>query len=122
MASQPLTQAAFIDEVVARVDGISKSDVKRVIGAVVEELGDCISNGYKVNLGGIAIFEPRAKKGRKKGTKVRNPFDGTTKTLRADEPDKVTVKVRVGAALKNALPGPKTKDGQALVKQLLKPR
>lgn len=121
MAAEALTHAAFIEEVVSRLDGdVSKADIKRVVAAVGEELGDCLANGYKVSIAGIGIFEPRAKKGRKKGTMVRNPFDGTEKKVKADEPDKVTIKARPAGALKNALPDPAKADGVALAKKLLK--
>lgn len=121
MAAKPLTHAEFIDEVVKRLDGeASKAEVKRLVTAVAEELGDCLANGYKVSIAGIGIFEPRAKKGRKKGTKVRNPFDQTVKTIKKDEPDKVTIKARPAGALKKALPDPAKADGIALAKQLLK--
>lgn len=119
MAAKLLSFAEFKHEVYNRIGGeVSKADIAKILAATAEELGDCLANGYKVNMSGIANFTPRVKAGRKKGTVVRNPFDGTTKTLRADEPDKVSIGVRCPAPLKNAMPSPKTAAGQALVKQL----
>lgn len=123
MAAEPLSHADFIEEVTSRLDGeLSKAQVRSCVKAVSEELADCLANGYKVNVSGIGIFEPRAKKGRKKGTLIRNPFDPDAKPKKVakDEPDKVTIKVRAGAGLKNALPDPKKADGVALAKKLLK--
>ena len=88
MAAQPLTATEFIEGIAEQLDGeYSKSDVKKVLGAVAAELQDCLSNGYKVNISGIGRFEPRAKAGRKKGDLIRNPFDpdAPPKTVTADE-------------------------------------
>jgi hypothetical protein len=53
---------------------------------------------------------------------IRNPFDpdAPPKKVTADEPTKVVVKAFAAAALKNGLPGPKTKKGQDLAAALLK--
>jgi nucleoid DNA-binding protein len=107
MAAQPLTATEFIDGIAEQLDGeYSKSDVKKVLVAVAAELQDSLANGYKVNITGIGRFEPRAKAGPKKVT--------------ADEPTKVVVKAFPAAALKNGMPGAKTKKGQDLAAALLK--
>jgi nucleoid DNA-binding protein len=123
MAAQPLTATEFIDGIAEQLDGeYSKSDVKKVLVAVATELQDCLANGYKVNISGIGRFEPRAKAGRKKGDLIRNPFDpdAPPKKVAADEPTKVVVKAFPAAALKNGMPGAKTKKGQDLAAALLK--
>ena len=123
MAAQPLTATEFIDGIAEQLDGeYSKSDVKKVLVAVAAELQDCLSNGYKVNISGIGRFEPRAKAGRKKGDLIRNPFDpdAPPKKVTADEPTKVVVKAFPAAALKNGMPGAKTKKVQDLAATLLK--
>jgi nucleoid DNA-binding protein len=123
MAAQPLTATEFIDGIAEQLDGeYSKSDVKKVLVAVAAELQDSLANGYKVNITGIGRFEPRAKAGRKKGDLIRNPFDpdAPPKKVTADEPTKVVVKAFPAAALKNGMPGAKTKKGQDLAAALLK--
>lgn len=122
MAAQPLTATEFIEGIANQLEGeFSKAEVKKVLGAVANELQDCLANGYKVNISGIGRFEPRAKAGRKKGDLIRNPFDpeAPPKKVAADEPTKVVVKAFPAAALKNGMPGAKTKKGQDLAKALL---
>ena len=116
----PLTASEFASEVLNRLDGAgySRSDVKRIMDAIAEEAQDCIANGYSVPLLSLVKIEPVVKKGRKKGTVVRNPFDGTTKTLRSDESDSVKVKAKPLGKLKNALPSPKSKAGKELIDAL----
>lgn len=116
----PLTEAELINEIHTRVgDSFTHSQVSTVVKAAKAEIIDCLANGYKVNLSGLLILTPTAKAGRKKGTKVRNPFDGTTKTLRADEPDKFKIKARVSPSVvtKN-FPTTRTQKGQDLIKAL----
>lgn len=114
-----LTEANLIGEVTTRVgNGFSKAEVASIVKALKVEITECIQLGHKVTLNGLVVFTPVAKEGRKKGTVVRNPFDGTTKTLRADEPDKFAVKARVSAGVKDGFPSSKTQQGQALIKQL----
>lgn len=116
----PLTEAELINEIHTRVgDAFTHSQVSTVVKAAKAEIIDCLANGYKVNLSGLLILTPTAKAGRKKGTKVRNPFDGTIKTLRADEPDKFKIKARVSPSVvtKN-FPTTRTQKGQDLIKAL----
>lgn len=115
----PLTEAQFIEEVTTRLDGeVTKAQVRAVVKAIKDEAIDCLANGYKVTLSGLLTLTPTAKPGRKKGTVVRNPFDGSTKTLRADEQDKFKVKAKVSGSVVTAFPGVRSANGQALVKQL----
>lgn len=116
----PLTEGELIEEVVGRLDGagLSKSQVRDVVKALKAEIADCLQNGYKVSLTGLLTITPRSKPGRKKGTKVRNPFDGTEKTLRADEPDKFVIKAKVSSSVAAGFPSVKSQAGAALVKQL----
>jgi nucleoid DNA-binding protein len=122
MAAQPLTASQFVEDIANRLDGeYSKTDVRKVLGAVAEELQGALAEGYKVSIAGVGRFEPRAKAGRKKGDLIRNPFDpdAPPKKVTADEPTKVVVKAFPAAALKNGMPGPKTKKGQELANTLL---
>jgi len=114
-----LSESEFVDEIVSRLgDGYSRAQVRNVVKALKEEAIDCMSNGYKVTLSGLLTLTPSAKPGRKKGTKVHNPFDGTSKTLRSDEPDKFKVKAKVSSSVLKAFPSVKSSSGQALIKQL----
>jgi nucleoid DNA-binding protein len=92
-----------------------------VLVALAEELQGALADGFKVSITGVGRFEPRAKAGRKKGDLIRNPFDpdAPPKKVTSDEPTKVVVKAFPAAALKNGLPGPKTKKGQELAGALL---
>lgn len=121
----PLTEAQFVEEVVTRIENgdvaLSKAQVKAVVKAFKEEIVDCLANGYKVSLSGLLTLTPVAKPGRKKGTVVRNPFDGSTKTLRADESDKFKVRPKVSTAVLGAFPSAKSTAGQGLLKQLKPP-
>jgi nucleoid DNA-binding protein len=122
MAAQALTATEFIDGIANQLDGAySKADIKKVLGAVADELQECLANGYKVNIAGVGRFEPRAKAGRKKGDLIRNPFDpdAPPKQVTADEPTKVVVKAFPAAALKNGMPNPATKKGEDLATTLL---
>ena len=119
----PLTEAELIEETAKRLPGLTSNQVRSVFKALKDEIVDCVTSGYKINLVGIASFEPTVKAGRKKGTVVNNPFDGTSKTLRADEPDKFVLKVKKSGALTAKFPTMRTKDGQALHAQLyVKPK
>lgn len=118
----PLSEAGFIEEITTR-SGLQRSVVKQVVKALKEEATDCLANGYKVTLSGFLTLTPEAKAGRKKGTVVRNPFDGSEKKLKADEPDKFKVKAKASPAIvANSFPSVKSKDGQELLKQLAKPK
>lgn len=116
----PLTEAELINEIHTRVgDGFTHSQVSTIVKGLKAEVIDCLANGYKVNLSGLLILTPTAKPGRKKGTVVRNPFDGTTRKLRADEPDKFKIKARVSPSVVNKnFPTTRTQTGQELIKQL----
>ena len=118
---KPLSEAELIDETTARA-GMARSEVRKVVKALKEEIADCLTNGYKVSLTGLVTFEPQAKPGRKKGTVVRNPFDGSEKKLKSDEPDKFKVKARASGTIANGFPSVKSKAGQELLKQLAKPK
>jgi nucleoid DNA-binding protein len=117
----PLSEAGFVEEVTNRA-GLSRAVVKQVVKALKEEAADCLSNGYKVQLSGLVTLEPQAKAGRKKGTVVRNPFDGTEKKLKSDESDKFKVKAKASPSIAKTFPSVKSKQGQELLKQLAKPK
>lgn len=114
-----LSESEFVSEIANRLgDEVPAAVVKKVVKALKEEAVDCLANGYKVTLTSFLTMTPTAVKGRKKGTKVRNPFDGTEKTLRSDEPDKFRVKAKASTVIAKQFPSIKSADGQALHKQL----
>ena len=116
----PVTESELVGLVAERVgNGFSQKDVREIVRALKEEITECVQMGCKVTLSGLLVITPVAKPGRKKGTVVRNPFDGSTKTLRADEPDKFNVKARVSAGVKQGFPSPRTQAGKELVSQLM---
>src|SRR5262245_36893605 len=115
-----LSEAEFIEETVKRLPGFTQSQVRKVVTALKEELVDCVTQGYKVSLSGIASFEPVVKPGRKKGTVVHNPFNGTSKTLRSDEPDKFMLRVKKSPAVSRKFPSIKTAAGKELHGRLYK--
>lgn len=116
----PLSEAELIEETLKRLDSeeVSKAQLRAVVKALKAEIVDCLTTGYKISLTGLVTLTPVAKPGRKKGTKVRNPFDNTEKTLRADEPDKFKIKAKVSSAVVNAFPSARSKGGQELLAQL----
>lgn len=115
----PLSESEFVSEIVTRLgDEVPAATVKKVVKALKEEAVDCLANGYKITLTSFLIMTPTAVKGRRKGTKVRNPFDNTEKTLRSDEPDKFKVKAKASSTIVKSFPSIKSADGQALHKQL----
>lgn len=83
---------------------LSKADVNAVLNALVAQAQSDLADGYEVPLLGLVKLVPTLKVGRKKGTVVRNPFDGSERKLTATESDTVKIKARPGAAAKNALP------------------
>jgi nucleoid DNA-binding protein len=118
-----LSEAELIEETVKRLPDMTASQMRKVLTALKEEIVDCVTQGYKVSLSGIVSLEPTVKAGRKKGTVVHNPFDGTSKTLRADEPDKFVLKVRRSSSISNKFPTLRTADGKALHDRLyVKPK
>lgn len=143
--AEPLTEKQFLYEVAGRVgsDFISPAILKRsaaegtvspgdretilraALTAIKDEIVDCVVQGYKVNLTGLASFEGVVKPGRPKGTVIRNPFDpdAKEKKLKADEPDKFAVKVSKSSAITGKFPTLKSKDGQELhAKLYVKPK
>lgn len=116
----PLTEAELVEETLKRLPGFTKNQVRQVVSALKEEIVDCVIQGYKVGLSGVVSFEPYVKAGRKKGSVVRNPFDGTTRTLRADEPDKFMLKVKRSSAVTKKFPTLRTAAGRTLHDQLYK--
>lgn len=113
-----LSEGDFVAEICKRVPELSERQVRKVVTALKEEVIDCLTNGYTVPLTGLVTFEPTAKPGRKKGTVVRNPFDGTEKTLRADEPPVFGAKIKRSPSIKSKFPAIKSADGKALYKAL----
>jgi len=131
-----LSESEFIEEALKRMDGRLPADfagmsdaaktkvMRAALTAFKEELVDCVTQGYKVNLTGVASFEPVVKLGRPKGTVVTNPFkpDAKPKTLNADEPDKFAVKIGKSSAFTAAFPSLKSADGKELYAKLPRPK
>jgi nucleoid DNA-binding protein len=99
-------------------NGLSKAATKKVVTTLKEVIAESLAEGYKVTLPGFITITPVGKKGRKKGTEVHNPFDGTTKRLKKDEPDKFRIRARVSKSVLDAFPDTTKPDGEKLVKQL----
>ena len=119
MPAQTLSAAEFKEEVGKRLGGtVSKADINKVFSALVEEAHDCLINGYIVSIPGLVKLTPVVKAGRKKGTVVRNPFEGTEKTLKADEPDKFAVRVSKSSAISKKFPTLRTSAGKELHSKL----
>lgn len=120
MAAETLTHGEFLNELSEHpaLQHLSKSDIRLVLAEAAAELGDCMANGYKVNIPGFGNYKLVAKKGRKKGTTVTNPFDQTSRKLTATEPDSIKVKIGANAKLKAHLPEPGTANAKALVKKI----
>lgn len=136
----PLSEAELIQEILDnRIDlgkylrtedsekGLSEAQIKAftkdVIAGLKTEVADCLQNGYKVTLNGLVIFTPKVKNGAKKGTKVRNPSDGSVKTLKADKPDEFKARARVSKSVSDGFPSLKSNAGQELHKRLyVKPK
>lgn len=103
MAAGTISQGEFINEVIEHVAesrDLSRAEVKAVLDSLVEVTQSNLRDGYAVPLLGLVKLTPTFKAGRKKGTEVRNPFDGTTKKLTKNEPDTVKVKARPMAKAK----------------------
>lgn len=111
-------KAGVVDKVAASGRELSKADINGVIDAIVAQAQEDLSTGYEVPLFGLVKIVPTAKKGRKKGTEVRNPFDGSTRKLAATEPDSIRLKAKPMAAAKSALPEPGSGPAKSLVKTL----
>jgi nucleoid DNA-binding protein len=117
----PVSESVLIAEVTDNLgNGYSQSDVRKFVKALKETIVANLAEGYKVSLSGVVSIEPQAKKGRKKGTVVRNPFDGSTRKLTADEPDKFKVKARASSAMLKSFPTTRTSAGKQLLQQLSK--
>jgi nucleoid DNA-binding protein len=113
--AQALTAAEFKEEVAKRLgDDISKATVNKVFAALVEEAHDCLVNGYVVTIPGLVKLTPAVKPGRKKGTVVKNPFAGTEKKLKADEPDKFVLRVSKSSSILKKFPKITTARGKEL--------
>lgn len=125
MPAQVLSFTGLKKEVGSRMERnghtVSKSAIDGVMKALTEEIIDCLSQGYKVTLPGVVTLEPQLKPGRKKGAVISNPFDGTSRTLRSDEPDKFIVKAKRSLSLHNHFPSIKSKAGIELA-GVLKPK
>lgn len=122
MAAKKQTLGEFKNAVIERVTEsrpeLSKADINGVLNALVEQVQADLTEGFEVPLLGLVKVTPTAKKGRKKGTEVRNPFDGSTRKLDATEPDSVKLKAKPMAAAKAALPEAGSVEAKKLVKAL----
>lgn len=122
--AEALSESQLADLVTYRVnerDGgtMSKSDVKRVIGAFKEEVVDCLVNGYKVKLNGLASFEAKLVPEKKKGEPVRNPATGETAPRAKTTPAGFKGSVRVSPSIKSKFPATKSSNGRELAIKLV---
>ncbi len=56
--AQSVSTSQLIDDVAART-GLSKTQAKQAVSAVVEALGERLSNGERIQLSGLGTFEVR---------------------------------------------------------------
>jgi DNA-binding protein HU-beta len=97
----PLTQTQLADQV-ASLAGASRSDAKRILGALEEVVLEQLSAAEKVKIGALVQLEVRVRPATK-ARPGRNPATGEEITIAA-KPASVTVKARPLAKAKAAAP------------------
>ncbi len=97
----PLTQTQLASVVADRAE-ISRSDAKRVLGALEEVLTEELGNAQKIRVGGLVQLTVRVKPAQK-ARKGRNPATGEEITIAA-KPASVDLRARPLAKAKAALP------------------
>ncbi len=97
----PLTQTQLASAVADRAE-ISRSDAKRVLGALEEVLTEELGNAQKIRVGGLVQLTVRVKPAQK-ARKGRNPATGEEITI-ATKPASVDLRARPLAKAKAALP------------------
>ena len=96
-----LTQNQLVSTLAERAD-LSKSDAKRVLGALEDIVLEEIGNAQKVRIGGLVQLTVRVKPAQK-ARKGRNPATGEEITIAA-KPASVDLRARPLARAKTALP------------------
>ena len=97
----PLTQTQLASAVADRAE-ISRTDAKRVLGALEEIVLEELGNAQKVRIGGLVQLTVRVKPAQK-ARKGRNPATGEEITIAA-KPASVDLRARPLAKAKAALP------------------
>jgi len=92
-----MSMGDFIGELSART-GIPRTDIRHLIDELGDFIREEISQGKKVKLGMLVQFEPKVRKGIKKGTMVMNPSIGE-KVRHEGKPASVKVTARVLSGL-----------------------
>jgi len=99
--------------------GISRADVRAIVNTFFEHVEAELSRGNEVTLTPYVAFRFRYSAPIKKGTMVRNPFDGSVNPS-AGRSAKLVVRARALKRVRDAAPGPSTKAGKPLVAGLKK--
>jgi nucleoid DNA-binding protein len=103
-ANAAMQQGAVITELSERT-GISKTDIRHLLDELGDFLREEIQKGKKVKIGTLVQFEPKVRKGIKKGTMVMNPAAGEKVKHPGKPPSvKVTARVLTGLAKGDHLP------------------
>jgi len=97
----PLTQIQLATAVADRAE-ISRTDAKRVLGALEEIVTEELGNAQKVRVGGLVQLSVRVKPAQK-ARKGRNPATGEEINIAA-KPASVDLRARPLAKAKGALP------------------
>jgi len=112
---QSVNTLGALADVVAEDCGITKRLALDVLRSVIGNVQEELTAGNEVKIPGFVSFQYRVRAGKKKGTVVRNPFDGTERKLDAAVPPKIVVRPRVSTAIRNAAPSPRTAAGKAIM-------
>jgi len=112
---QSVNTLGALAEAVAEDCDISKRLALDVLRSVIANVQLELQDGNEVKIPGFVSFQYRVRPGKKKGTVVRNPFDGTERKLDAAQPAKILVRPRVSTAIRNAAPSPRTAAGKAIM-------
>jgi nucleoid DNA-binding protein len=102
-------------DVVAEDCEITKRLALEVLRSVIANVQYELQSGNEVRIPGFVSLQFRVRAGKKKGTVVRNPFDGTERKLDAAIPPKIIVRPRASTAIRNAAPSPRTAVGKAIM-------
>jgi len=97
----PLTQTQFASAVADRAE-ISRSEAKRILGALEEIILAELGNAQKIRIGGLVQLTVRVKPAQR-ARKGRNPATGEEITIAA-KPASVDLRARPLAKAKAALP------------------
>jgi DNA-binding protein HU-beta len=67
-----MNKGQLVDEVVKKVDGMTKKQADAILSAILETIQESVAAGNKVTLVGFGTFEPRQRQARE----GRNPKTG----------------------------------------------